>query len=106
MRAGRLRKRVELQSRAVAKDDIGGTAGAWGTDATVWASIVPTGGQERYSNNKESAEVTHKIKIRNYAALTAAHRIKFGTRIFDIQYINDLQERGADVEIMAIEQVQ
>jgi len=106
MRAGSLRKRVELQSQATTKDAIGGSVGAWSTVSTVWAGIRPLRGQERFSNNKESAEVSHEIKIRYYAGLTTAHRIKYGARLFDIQAILNIQERDADMLIMAVEQVQ
>lgn len=105
MIAGRLRKRVELQSNTPVANAIGEHVPGWATVATVWAGITPVSGSERFRNNMESAEVSHKIKIRYYAGLTPAMRIKLGSRLFDIQSIINLQERNADMEILALEQV-
>jgi len=105
MRAGRLRHRIEIQQDTPVRNDMGEPVPGWATIHTVWASITPVGGQERFSNNKESAEVSHKIKIRYLAGLSPAMRIKYGTRIFDIQNVLNYDERNADMEILALEQV-
>ncbi len=105
MRAGPLRHRIELQSQSSAPNGIGESILTWATDDTVWASVAPKGGTERYRENKESAEVTHKIRLRYYPGLNPAMRIKFGARIFDIQTVINFEERNIDMEVLAIEQV-
>jgi len=104
MIAGKLRKRVELQSNTPVANAVGEHVPGWATVDTVWAGIMPASGSERFRNDMESAEVSHKIKIRYYAGLTPAMRIKYGTRIFDIQSVINMQERNADMEILALEQ--
>ena len=105
MRAGKLNKRVEIQTNTSVPNEMGEHVPGWNTTHTRWASINTIGGQERFSNNKESAEVSHRIKLRYVEGLIPSMRIKYGSRIFDIQHIQDHEERNRDMTVMVLEQV-
>ena len=105
MRIGRLRHRVAIQAQAepAAIDAAGETRPSWSTVTTVWASIDPAGGKELYAGQQVNAEVSHKVTIRYYSALTTAHRLLFGDRIFDINFIRNVEERNIYQELLCKE---
>jgi SPP1 family predicted phage head-tail adaptor len=49
--------------------------------------------------------VSHKITIRFRSGITAKMRIKFGTRMFNIRSVINIEERSRWIEIMADEGV-
>ena len=105
MRAGPLRHRVAIQANTPVPNAIGEHVAGWDTVISVWASVAPVSGKETFRNNKESAEVSHKIRMRYNSTITVAHQILFGSRVFDIQFIKNFEERNIDLEVYAIEQV-
>jgi len=107
MRIGKLRHRVAIQAKAepVPVDATGQSQPSWSTLTTVWASIEPAGGKEFYAGQQVNAEVSHKVTIRYYADLTTAHRLLFGSRIFDINYIRNVDERKVYQELLCKEAV-
>ncbi|MBM4299281.1 MAG: head-tail adaptor protein, partial [Deltaproteobacteria bacterium] len=62
--AGRLDKRVTLQSAVLVRDGHGQPIETWSNVATVWAAIEPIRGREFFAAKQFSAEVTHKLVIR------------------------------------------
>ncbi len=107
MRAGPLRHRLIIEAFSGAQDTLGNVNAKddsnYSTVDTVWGSVSPTTGSERFSNSQQLADVTHTITIRSYSALTAKHRIKFGSRKFGILQILDKDERGIMMMILAKE---
>ncbi len=73
-RAGRLRKRLDIQSFSVTQSTFGEDVEAWSTDDTVHADVVPAGGGEGYSNDQVTPDVTHKVRIRYRAGTTPERR--------------------------------
>lgn len=105
MRSGTLRHRIEIQGESVTRDSYGGETKSWTTSATVWASINPLSGRERLAAQQVNAETTHKITMRYHSGLTPENRIKFGSRIFDIEEILNTGENNVELVIMAREEV-
>lgn len=93
MQAGSLRKRITLQARSTSQDGLGQQVTTWADVATVWASIEPMGGRELMLAQAIKSESTHKVQTRYLAGVNAAMRIKYGERIFNIQNVNDENER-------------
>lgn len=96
--AGRLTKRVEIDARTHA--DAGDT---WSYLASVWAEIKPVRGTERFQNGETESDVTHTITMRNHLDLTPSHRIRFGTRTFEIRAVVNVSEMGEYLEVDAAE---
>lgn len=84
MRAGRLDRRVELQSSAV------GSAGdplavTWTTEVVVWAERMDAKGAERAAGGMvQAAEATQGYRLRYRSAVNPTWRVKDGTALWDI----------------------
>ncbi len=103
---GELRKQVVVQ---YVSDENQNTTGelekTWATFATVWAAITPVSGGEFYAAGLTQASVTHRIEIRYLTGLTPKMRFLWGTRIFNIVLIRNLDERNDRMEMLAFEEV-
>ncbi|KKN41060.1 hypothetical protein LCGC14_0727100 [marine sediment metagenome] len=102
---GKRQKRVKVQSKQTVRDAAGGAVHTWVTDDTIWAHIAPATGKELYAGEQVKAEVTHKITIRYYSAMTTVKRLLFGTRIFDVNFIKNIDERNEYQEMLCKEVV-
>lgn len=107
MRAGRLRHRVELQRAEDGIDGYGEQTPTWRTLATVWAAIEPLTGREYFLANQNNSEVSGRITLRALPdfRLTPKDRVRYGTRLFDIQSVIERDERSTEWELMVIERV-
>jgi len=104
MRYGQLTKRVTLQAPSASADSYGATGSTWTDVADVWASIEPIQGREFFSAQQVNAEATHRIRIRYRAGVTAAMRLKYGARFFELTAppINT-GERDNELVLMCVE---
>lgn len=103
IRAGELRQRIIVETETMATDASGGALPTYATLATVWAKIEPMDGAEKYNAQQTSASITHKISIRWRSGITAKHRVKYGTRIFRIVSVLDMEEFGKLLVLNCIE---
>lgn len=70
-----------------ALDDRGNTTGAWVDDLTnVPAKVEWSGGNENRSN-REVTDKTHRVFVKGDVPVTEAHRIVFGSRLFEITWV-------------------
>lgn len=76
--AGKLNKRVILQSFTSVSDGGGGTVDTWADTATMWAAIRPLSGTERFQAQQVSANLTSEVEIRYRTGVVAQQRFKFG----------------------------
>lgn len=104
-RVGDMRHRVTLQSRTLSRDDRGGATPTYADLATVWAAVEPVAGKEAWQAQQAQSNVTHVVTIRAYAGLTPRHRVKFGSRLLNIDSIANLEERGRYMELQCVEEV-
>lgn len=106
MRAGRLNKRVVIQSVTETRDSKGGITQTWATFSTVWASVEPLVGKEYFSSKQVNAETSIKIRIRYLTNVTSKMRVKFGSRIFEIVSPPiDIREGNREIVLMCKEQI-
>jgi SPP1 family predicted phage head-tail adaptor len=108
MRAGKLQNRVEIQrDDGASQNDLGEHVPAWATYQTVWAQVTPLTGQRLFNAAQVMHDVTHEIRMRwqSVAELTPNHRIKWGTRIFEILSIVNWQEQDAEAIVSCREHV-
>jgi SPP1 family predicted phage head-tail adaptor len=101
--AGRLDKRVTIQTPTRASDDGGGYTTAWADTATVFAAVEPLGGQERFAAQQIKASMTHKVIIR-HRPVNTRQRLLYGTRVFQIESVTDPNERGEMLELFCSEE--
>lgn len=107
MQLGKLNKRVAIQAVTQTTDSAGGYTDSWATSATVWASIDPVSGRERFIYGQVTEPVTHRILMRYNSAVTVTgkKRLLYGSRTFNIVQVRNLEEADVWLEILAIENV-
>lgn len=105
MDAGRLDKRITIQSVAVTRNAIGEPIQSWADVATVWAAVEPVQGREFWEQQQVQSEVTTRIRIRYRAGITAAMRVVYGSRLLNIRSVIDPKERHDELQLMCSEGV-
>jgi len=103
--AGALRHRVSLQQSTLTADGGGGATLAWTTVATVWAAIQPLKGRERQRAEQIESPLTHRVTIRHRDGVTAAMRVLFGARVFNIRAVINPDERDRRLDLLCEEGV-
>jgi SPP1 family predicted phage head-tail adaptor len=71
--------------------------------ADTWASIKVLQGRELEKLQQIVAEVTHKIVIPYQDGVISGMRIQFGKRIFQIEAVQDPDERKVDLILLGLE---
>ena len=99
IRAGLLRERVTIQEQVISRDEYGAEIITWGDVATVWASVLPTTGQERFvaAAQQQLATMSHEVRIRKREGLTREMRLLWLGRELDIENIADPTGRRAEL---------
>lgn len=107
MTIGRMRHRVTLQTETRTADGGGGATIAWTDQATVWAEITPLSGSEQLRGMALEGRVTHRIRIRYRSdiAPTAAWRVAYGARLFNVRAVLNENERNRFLILLADEGV-
>lgn len=107
-RACDLRHAIIIQEENATDDGGGGLTNPWANPVEVARArscIEPLRGFERLRAQQLESPVTHKITLRYRAGIKAQHRILFGTRVFNIRSVINIEERNRWLEIMADEGV-
>lgn len=103
IQSGTLQHQVVIKSIT---DSVGARGGIVETEsdfATVFASIEPLRGRERYEAQRVDAEINHRIRMHYVAGVTPKMRIVFGTQTFDIKSVVNVRSLGKELEILATE---
>jgi len=100
-----MRHYVNLQSYTTSQDDYGGQVKTWSTDESIYAQVEPLRGQQLLEYQQINAELTHRIIIRYTANATPDKRIKWGSRIFDISVVRNIEEKGRMQELLCKEKI-
>lgn len=95
MQAGDLPHRVQIQQdQGTTKTGLGQPIPSWATIAWRYAKIEPLSGREYWDAQQVKSAVTHTVTFRHYEGLTTAMRLKFGTRVFNLGAVRNLEENG------------
>lgn len=103
--AGKLRHRITLQQQASTKDTHGQVTTTWSDVATLWAAVEPIRGREFFAASQVNSEVTTRIRMRWRSGVTAAMRVSFDSRIYDIQAVIVPSEVHDEMQLMCKEGV-
>lgn len=101
-------KRVTFQRRGTGQSATGQPNGTFTNVMTIWAAINPISGREYFNASGERAEVTHKIDVRycsELADLKPKDRALYGSRVFNIRSVINVEERGRKLLLMCTEHV-
>jgi SPP1 family predicted phage head-tail adaptor len=101
---GRMKHRVEIQSVSRSSDGQGGFTESWSTDTTVWASLEPLKGFEKFQGGQTQTPLTHLVTMRYRTGVTTKNRIAYGDRVFDIKEAINVDEDNVFLALKCIEQ--
>lgn len=105
MNAGKLNKRIILQTPTVSTDSELNVSNSWGTFKTVWAAVEPLMGREYLLANSTVPNVSTRFRIRYVAGITTAMRISYGSKFYNITTVIDVNEEHRELILMAAEVV-
>ena len=96
MFAGRLDRRIKLQSSVRALDGVGQQVENWSDYITCWASVKPISDGERFGGGEIKAYATHRFQIRWHtmiSGLDATWRVQYDGREYEISGVKELGRR-------------
>lgn len=108
MMIGLKNRRVTFERPFDQPDELGDVGKQYVPMATVWASLEPIRGDERYQSQQVQASFSHRIRIRwsaSLAGLTPRDRARYGSRTFDIVSVADINSDHREIELMVTERL-
>ena len=98
MRAGRLDRRLTIQSRTLARNARGDESASWSNTATVWASRRDVSGREFFSSSEIRADISTVFRIRHRDGVSVLDRVIEDGLTYDIVHIARIGRReGLDL---------
>ena len=106
MRAGTLRKRGTIEQPSLSTG-VGEKTATWPTFAGPrYMAIEPLAGSELFRAQQAASDVTTRIRLRFVSGVKPTMRVRLENgRIFDILSARNLDERGAELELLCREKV-
>ncbi|KKL96985.1 hypothetical protein LCGC14_1839000 [marine sediment metagenome] len=105
MQIGRLRHRITIETPTDVLDDFGESTKTWSSIGTVWASVEPLSGQEKFEALQIYPEASHKVRIRYLSGVSPDDHILFGSRTFEIVAVMNQMERNREIILTVKEAV-
>lgn len=93
MRAGKLDRRIVLQTATYAANAVGEMVPTWSTLDTVWAEVVSLRGREYFAAAQVAEEEQLIFRIRHRTDVTLECRITYNNETYSIQHIAELGRR-------------
>jgi SPP1 family predicted phage head-tail adaptor len=105
VKIGKLRHRITVEETTETQEADGSVIENWSAFATAQGSIEPISGREYFAAQTTQAEVTHRISLRYLTGVTPKMRVKYGSRIFDILSVINVDERNRELQLMCRESI-
>jgi len=105
VKIGKLRNRVTIEQVAETQDSDGSVIETWSNYAGAQAAIEPISGREYFAAQTTQADVTHRISLRYVSGVTPKMRVKYGSRVFDILSVININERNRELQLMCRESI-
>lgn len=103
MRIGQLRHKISLVEIVEVQDEMGSFTQNEVLFQELMAEIKPISGNERFISNGLFTEATAQIRCRYVPGVSTKHKIKFGSRTFDIINIENKDERNIELLLIVKE---
>ena len=103
MNAGKLRHQIIIQTQSTTQGTDGQPALTWSTFATVRSSVEPLNGREYFSSEQVQAEVSVRITIRYLSGVLPSMRVSFGSKIYNIVVVINVNEQNYEMQLMCKE---
>lgn len=105
MSLGKMRHKIQFESRDKTSDGAGGFSSSWDEAKEVWAHMKPASMRENFRGMKISEETSYEFTIRYQTGISAGQRIKYNDRIFNVKSVLNRDERDKYLDILAEEGV-
>lgn len=105
MNPGQFRTRIMVQKKFITYDSYNEPIESWKDSFVLWSDVINTGGGEFYAAQKLNAMTSAVFRTRYVSAISTLDRIRYGNRIFEILFINDVSEKHVELLISAKEVV-
>lgn len=102
--AGRLRQFGEFQRPVPVKDSGGGAVVTWPVFCAAHVRIVALSGRELYEAQQLMPSVTHRMETRFIEGLNETMRFVYNGRLFAINNVLNVEERGFEMHVLCTEQ--
>lgn len=100
-KAGKLRHRIEIQSRQKTQDEnTGAEVVTWVTKAYAWAGYTAVSAKQFIAAQENKSEVTGTFLIRYQDGITPADRILWRNKYYDIQGV--LEDPNSALEYLTL----
>lgn len=99
-------RKIILQSPSGTRNAIGERVTTWTNVATVWAEISPLSVRDLLAAGQMQSEVSHRVRVRygaSIAAIDSSWRVLYGTRVFVISGVRNINEAGREFELLCHE---
>ena len=70
IRAGKMKRRIRVQSESVSRDTFGQGLKTWTNATTVWGRDEPLTGAERFRAQQVNPQISRKVTLRYEAGVT------------------------------------
>ena len=105
MEAGKLNRRITIQRKTVTPDSYNQPIETWKDEFSIWAQVISSGGREYYAAQKLNASTEIVFSIRYTTGVTPTDRIKYGSRVFEILSVNDVDGMREELRVSTKEVV-
>lgn len=103
VRGGDFNRRIAIQQRSSTVDAFGQASPTWSDLLTCWARIEPLSGRELVLAQAQNAEVTHLVEVMYRPTVTAAMRVVYQGRIFNVLSVIDPDMAHVTLELLCSE---
>ena len=102
---GKMRYRIKVENPTNTRDAGGGLSQTYTPVTFIYANIMPTNANSSYRQGIVQEKVTHELTIRYMKNIGTNSRISFGSRLFDIKGIINVDERSRFLKLLCEEGV-
>jgi len=102
---GKMRYRVAIESATNTRDAGGGLTQSYAPVTYIYADIKPTNANSTYRQGIVQEKVTHEVTIRYMTNISTNSRINYGTRLFNVKGIINVDERDRFLKLLCEEGV-
>lgn len=103
MNIGELKHKIEILRPVIEINENGFEVQSYETYKTLWAKITNLHGKEYFEAASVQKEKTVKFTVRAVKGIDETMKIRFGSNIYDISFIDNIKYENKYMEIKALE---
>ena len=103
MQAGKLDRRITIQSQSASQDGAGEAVATWAVVDTVWAQVIGTSGSEPFQGEQFNAQRKVTFVIRYRTDIDETNRIVYGGETYGVTATFEIGRRELlEVQTLAL----